>query len=137
MSERKVLRAQASLSGQIDSISEAMKLGESYLDPQTVDFAALVISRAEARRQLSSDHVVIGLFGATGSGKSSLFNELAEHSSPGPESFVRLQRKPSRRSGTRKVPENCLIGWKLMIGTSSTRCSEPPQRRAERPRAEA
>lgn len=77
MSERKVLRAQASLSGQIDSISEAMKLGESYLDPQTVDFAALVISRAEARRQLSSDHVVIGLFGATGSGKSSLFNELA------------------------------------------------------------
>ena len=77
MSERKVLRAQTSLVSQIDAISEAMKLGEQYLDPETVDFAALVISRAETRRQLSSDHVVIGLFGATGSGKSTLFNELA------------------------------------------------------------
>lgn len=77
MSERKVLRAQSSLMSQIEAISEAVQLGEPHLDPETVDFAATVISRAQTRRQLSADHVVIGLFGATGSGKSSLFNEMA------------------------------------------------------------
>ncbi|MGP9650340.1 GTPase [Glutamicibacter sp. AOP38-B1-38] len=76
MSERKVNRAHSGLSEQIEAVVSAMQIAEPYLEPEVVDHAAVVIERAEARRQLSADHVVFGLFGATGSGKSSLFNAL-------------------------------------------------------------
>lgn len=76
MSERKVTRAHAGLTEQIDAVVSAMQIAEPYLEPEVVDQAAVIIERAEARRQLSADHVVVGLFGATGSGKSSLFNAL-------------------------------------------------------------
>ncbi len=76
MSERKVLRAHSHLNSQIEAITEAMEIAERYLDPETVNFAANVVSHAADRRRLSAEHVVVGLFGATGSGKSSLFNEL-------------------------------------------------------------
>ncbi|MGP5389452.1 GTPase [Glutamicibacter arilaitensis] len=76
MSERKILRAVSGLNSQINSIVEAMQLAEPYLEPETIDLAADVITRAESRRQLSSEHVVVGLFGATGSGKSTIFNAL-------------------------------------------------------------
>ncbi|GAA1410623.1 hypothetical protein AUR04nite_12770 [Glutamicibacter uratoxydans] len=77
MSERKVIRARSSLNEQIDALVEALELGGQYLAPELVEHGEQVLSRAESRRALSSEHVVIGLFGATGSGKSSLFNELA------------------------------------------------------------
>ncbi|QEP07045.1 GTPase [Glutamicibacter sp. ZJUTW] len=76
MSERKILRAVSGLNSQINSIVEAMQLAEPYLEPETIDLAADVIARAESRRQLSAEHVVVGLFGATGSGKSTMFNAL-------------------------------------------------------------
>lgn len=76
MSERKITRAVNGLSAQINCVIEAMQLAEPYLEPQTIDLAADVISRAESRRQLSAEHVVVGLFGATGSGKSTMFNAL-------------------------------------------------------------
>lgn len=76
MSERKVTRAQSGLTEQINSVVSAMQIAEPYLEPEIVDQAAVIIERAETRRQLSADHVVVGLFGATGSGKSSLFNSL-------------------------------------------------------------
>ena len=76
MSERKVTRAHTGLTEQIDAVVSAMQIAEPYLEPEVVDQAAVIIERAEARRQLSADHVVVGLFGATGSGKSSLFNAL-------------------------------------------------------------
>lgn len=76
MSERKVTRAHTGLTEQINSVVTAMQIAEPYLEPEVVDQAAMIIERAETRRQLSADHVVVGLFGATGSGKSSLFNAL-------------------------------------------------------------
>jgi len=76
MTERKVLRAVNGLNQQIDSVVEAMQLAEPYLDSESIDLAASVIGRSESRRRLSSEHVVVGLFGATGSGKSTLFNAL-------------------------------------------------------------
>ena len=76
MSERKVTRAHTGLTEQINSVVTAMQIAEPYLEPEVVDQAAVIIERAETRRQLSADHVVVGLFGATGSGKSSLFNAL-------------------------------------------------------------
>ena len=36
-----------------------------------------VLERASSRRSLSADHTVVGFFGATGSGKSSLFNAVS------------------------------------------------------------
>jgi len=76
MTERKVIRAVNGLNQQIDSVVEAMQLAEPYLDSESIDLAASVIRKSESRRKLSSEHVVVGLFGATGSGKSTLFNAL-------------------------------------------------------------
>ncbi|TAP27107.1 GTPase [Arthrobacter sp. S41] len=76
MTERKVVRAANGLDQQINSVVQAMQLAEPYLDAESIDLAAAVINKAESRRQLSADHVVVGLFGATGSGKSTLFNAL-------------------------------------------------------------
>ena len=76
MAERKVVRAVNGLNQQIDSVIGAMELAEPYLDPDSIDLAASVIRKSESRRKLSSEHVVVGLFGATGSGKSTLFNAL-------------------------------------------------------------
>jgi len=76
MTERKVVRAANGLDQQINSVVQAMQLAEPYLDTESIDLAAAVINKAESRRQLSADHVVVGLFGATGSGKSTLFNAL-------------------------------------------------------------
>ncbi|WP_347040011.1 GTPase [Glutamicibacter halophytocola] len=76
MTERKVVRAVNGLNQQIDSVVEAMQLAEPYLDSESIDLAASVIRKSESRRKLSSEHVVVGLFGATGSGKSTLFNAL-------------------------------------------------------------
>ncbi|WP_159611276.1 GTPase [Glutamicibacter sp. JC586] len=76
MTERKVVRAVNGLDQQVNSVVQAMQLAEPYLDTESIDLAAAVINKAESRRQLSSEHVVVGLFGATGSGKSTLFNAL-------------------------------------------------------------
>lgn len=76
MSERKVIRAANTLDQQINAVVSALEIGEQFVDPELVDAAASVISRSQARRSLSADHTVIGLFGATGSGKSTLFNQL-------------------------------------------------------------
>lgn len=76
MSERKVIRAANILDQQVHAVVSALEIGEKYVHPDLVDAAADVISRSQARRSLSAEHTVIGLFGATGSGKSTLFNRL-------------------------------------------------------------
>ena len=109
MSERKITRAVNGLSSQISNVIEAMQLAEPYLEPETIDLAADVISRAESRRQLSAEHVVVGLFGATGSGKSTMFNALVG------EELAMTGSHPSHYHGeillplfgSRKVPMNC------------------------------
>jgi hypothetical protein len=45
--------------------------------PERVAAAGALAERASARLRLSSDHTVVALAGATGSGKSSLFNAIA------------------------------------------------------------
>ncbi|PZG12822.1 YfjP family GTPase, partial [Nonomuraea aridisoli] len=61
----------------VDALLEAASLGEGRLSEQAVSAARAVAERAGARRGLSIDHTVAALAGATGSGKSSLFNALA------------------------------------------------------------
>ncbi|MEV7965573.1 GTPase [Sphaerisporangium sp. NPDC088356] len=75
----KVLRRSAavSLDDRLTALAEAADLAEGRLDGEAVTEVRAVVSRAGARRSLSVDHTVVALAGATGSGKSSLFNALS------------------------------------------------------------
>jgi energy-coupling factor transporter ATP-binding protein EcfA2 len=61
----------------LEALRGVVELGEGRLDTALLDRAAAVSSRAGERLLLSADHTVVALAGATGSGKSSLFNALA------------------------------------------------------------
>ncbi|WP_214416219.1 GTPase [Sphaerisporangium fuscum] len=78
----KVLRRRAvvSLDDRLAALAEAAGLAEGRLDPAAVQRARAVVARAGTRRSLSVDHTVVALAGATGSGKSSLFNALSDTS---------------------------------------------------------
>lgn len=60
----------------VSALKEAIELGEGRLDPDTLTQMRETIERAESRTSLSSENTVIGFFGATGSGKSTLFNAV-------------------------------------------------------------
>lgn len=66
----------ADLDSRLAALREVRALGEGRIpDAQLADIDAL-LHRADGRRALSSEHTVVGLFGATGSGKSSLLNAI-------------------------------------------------------------
>jgi GTP-binding protein EngB required for normal cell division len=73
-------RGQASHDDQIparlDGLEQAVAAARGRLDPTLVDEAEQVLARAKARMRLSPTHTIVALAGATGSGKSSLFNLL-------------------------------------------------------------
>lgn len=56
----------------------AVVAGGAYLDPDGVQRARAAMERGLQRLDAGSQHTVVALAGATGSGKSSLFNALAE-----------------------------------------------------------
>ncbi len=60
----------------VEGLGRAVESARGRLDPGLVDEAAASVTRARGRLRLSPDHTVVALAGATGSGKSSLFNEL-------------------------------------------------------------
>ncbi|MEV1171990.1 YfjP family GTPase [Nonomuraea sp. NPDC049784] len=66
-----------SLDSRLAALLEAASLAEGRLGEELVSSACAVAERAGARRTLSIDHTVAALAGATGSGKSSLYNALA------------------------------------------------------------
>ncbi|MDF2706628.1 MAG: transporter, partial [Nonomuraea muscovyensis] len=66
-----------SLDSRLAALAEAATLAEGRLPGEAVAGARAVAERAGARRSLSVEHTVAALAGATGSGKSSLFNALA------------------------------------------------------------
>ncbi|GAA3256266.1 GTPase family protein [Nonomuraea helvata] len=66
-----------SLDSRLAALFEAASLAEGRLAEEAVSGAREVAERAGARRNLSIDHTVAALAGATGSGKSSLYNALA------------------------------------------------------------
>lgn len=57
-------------------LQEATDAGRGRLDESAIRNADAVLDRAVTRRSLSADHTVVGFFGATGSGKSSLLNAV-------------------------------------------------------------
>ncbi|MEV4379478.1 GTPase [Streptosporangium sp. NPDC049644] len=75
----KLLRREkaVSLDDRLAALARAADLADGRLDAETVAVARSVVSRAGVRASLSVDHTVVALAGATGSGKSSLFNLLS------------------------------------------------------------
>ncbi|MFF9522867.1 GTPase [Streptomyces achromogenes] len=65
------------LRSRLNALRELVGLSRTRLDSQTLAEAGRVLDEAAARRKLSGRHTVVALAGATGSGKSQLFNSLA------------------------------------------------------------
>ncbi|MFE2758783.1 GTP-binding protein [Streptomyces halstedii] len=61
----------------LDALRELVGLSRARLDGDTLTEAGRVLDEASARQRLSSRHTVVAIAGATGSGKSTLFNALA------------------------------------------------------------
>ncbi|GHD08195.1 GTPase family protein [Zhihengliuella salsuginis] len=64
------------LEERLGCLRAAVEAGRGRVSGEAVSQGEQVLERASRRRQLSSDHTVVGFFGATGSGKSSLFNAM-------------------------------------------------------------
>jgi GTP-binding protein EngB required for normal cell division len=60
------------------ALATALDAGGDGLDPRAREAAAAMLARAGERLQLGGDYTIVALVGATGSGKSSLFNALSE-----------------------------------------------------------
>jgi GTP-binding protein EngB required for normal cell division len=75
----KLLRrpARAGLPERLDALAAATEDGDGRLPAEILDQIRGVVERAGQRRRLSTDHTVVALAGATGSGKSSIFNSVA------------------------------------------------------------
>ncbi|GAA2983589.1 GTPase [Streptomyces fulvorobeus] len=70
-------RSGGPLTPRLDSLRELLGLSRARLDRETLAEAGRVLDEAAARQRLSSRHTVVAIAGATGSGKSTLFNSLA------------------------------------------------------------
>ncbi|GHH84523.1 hypothetical protein GCM10017771_14030 [Streptomyces capitiformicae] len=65
------------LRSRLEALRELVGLSRTRLDSGTLAEAGRVLDEAAARRRLSGEHTVVAIAGATGSGKSMLFNALA------------------------------------------------------------
>jgi energy-coupling factor transporter ATP-binding protein EcfA2 len=65
------------LRARLEALRELVGLSRTRLDSRTLAEAGRVLDEAAARRRLSGQHTVVAIAGATGSGKSQLFNSLA------------------------------------------------------------
>ena len=64
------------LEGQARALGAALELSSYDLEPAGVDLATNLVEKVRDRTSIAGDHTVVALAGATGSGKSSLFNAL-------------------------------------------------------------
>lgn len=64
------------IGARIDGLDDAVRAARGRLDDALVDDAQGVVERTAGRLRLSATHTVVGIAGATGSGKSSTFNAL-------------------------------------------------------------
>ena len=96
------------------SLREAVDAGGDLLDPRAAARATEVIDKVDERTRLVGGHTVVALAGATGSGKSSLFNALV-----GAEVAQAGMRRPTTSTPTAGVwgeePVGELLDW-LEVG---------------------
>ena len=74
---RRLLSRGTDLGTRVDGLQAAAEAARGRVDDRVVDDAATAVRRVSARLGLVSQHTVVALAGATGSGKSSTFNALA------------------------------------------------------------
>ncbi|WP_420178339.1 GTPase [Paenarthrobacter sp. TA1.8] len=77
MSRHGQVRESSQLQRRLESLNTARELAEGVLPDPDLQSVYDVLERATSRRSLSAGHTVVGFFGATGSGKSSLFNAVS------------------------------------------------------------
>lgn len=77
MSRHSGTREASRLHSRLEALNDARELAGGVLPEESLDDVLQVLERASSRRSLSADHTVVGFFGATGSGKSSLFNAVS------------------------------------------------------------
>jgi len=75
-SVRGLIGRRADLSIRLEGLDSAVEAADGRLDPSLLAETRAVTARAGQRLRLSAEHTVVGVAGATGSGKSSLFNAL-------------------------------------------------------------
>src|SRR5687767_13525967 len=66
------------VSARLDALSAAVEAARGRIDDEALASAAELAERASGRLLLSGEHTIVALAGATGSGKSSLFNRLTD-----------------------------------------------------------
>lgn len=71
-----MFRKKRTITERLEALREAADLGEGLISPAEHANLVRVADAASERRALSGEHTVIGFFGATGSGKTSLFNAV-------------------------------------------------------------
>ncbi|MHA7276290.1 GTPase [Arthrobacter sp. Hz1] len=76
MSRHKGRQAESAVQSQLEALDTARELATGRLPEGDLQAAYDVLDRASTRRSLSDAHTVVGIFGPTGSGKSSLLNAL-------------------------------------------------------------
>lgn len=64
------------LAQRLEALEKATDLADGIYTPEELAQLDQVIASAAERRALSAEHTVVGFFGATGSGKTSLFNAV-------------------------------------------------------------
>ena len=89
-----------SIAEQMSHLERALDLGEGRFDPVAIESGREVLATAAGRASRSAETTVAALFGATGSGKSSLTNELAG----GTYAAVAHRRRHRRSPG---IPRSC------------------------------
>jgi GTPase Era involved in 16S rRNA processing len=71
-----LVRGSADILTKVDALGDAVAAGEGRLDPLALSEAAHIVDRAGQRLRMAGDLTVVALAGATGAGKSSLFNAI-------------------------------------------------------------
>jgi GTP-binding protein EngB required for normal cell division len=66
------------VSKRLDALAAAVEAARGRIDDDALAPAAELAERASGRLRLSGEHTIVALAGATGSGKSSLFNSLTD-----------------------------------------------------------
>ncbi len=66
------------LAARIQGLEWALTAARGHLSEELLGEAEEVVQRARSRLRLSAEHTIVALAGATGSGKSSLFNQLSD-----------------------------------------------------------
>ena len=66
------------LGRRLDGLATAVEKARGRIDDQALAEVDALVQRASQRLQLSGEHTIVALAGATGSGKSSLFNALTD-----------------------------------------------------------